>query len=108
VNTLNSIGDVFVRMFLQANIITVEDLKRQRLVDTKDATDIKWHVTLLNSKYAARGSKVSRPTINSKKLIEDFHDFDFGKIKLEEIHLSVLDRFDNNDYYKCIEKIRLP
>lgn len=65
----------------------------------------KLHVTLMKSKEnmtdgSASNSKNKRKPFDSSTILEKYSKFYFGRVKLEEIHLSAMHTATENSYYR--------
>lgn len=74
---------------------TVNDTQHKQLVLERlsqlhhSNIDVKYHLTLLNSKYAARGkyNKVSYITFDGNEILNKFNNFNFGNVNINELQL---------------------
>lgn len=71
---------------------------------------VKLHVTLMNTRYAKNldeQKKSVSQTFDAMKILEKYGDFNFGKIKVREIHLSQRYTEGSNGYFEssCTIKV---
>ena len=73
---------------------------------------VKIHCTLMNTRYRDKNDqhdgkeRKSRSKMNVGNILEKFADYDFGLVRLSEIHLSAVDFYDErNHYYLPLNKI---
>ncbi|XP_025417954.1 activating signal cointegrator 1 complex subunit 1 isoform X2 [Sipha flava] len=75
---------------------------------------VKLHITLMNSGFSEyissiNGDFVNQPqlTFDARKILDNFHDFTFGTVRLTDIHLSQRFTTDSNGYYKSSFVIKI-
>ena len=58
-------------------------------------------MTLINTKYQmnARFGKKKRKPIDASPIFDLMRDFDFGWVPIESIHISTLNKVDQDGYY---------
>nr|XP_002129758.1 activating signal cointegrator 1 complex subunit 1-like [Ciona intestinalis] len=76
---------------------------------------VKLHATLLNttfrkveSRQATRGGSRQRESFDATKILAAFGNFNFGKVKVDKIHMSERMTTDKNGYYFPTATIALP
>jgi len=133
--TLKTLCDFLITSFLQTNLISDEEIVRQRLysyhtnedtgIETK-TLKIKFHATLINTKYREdkkapieikggskdkrdkRKEKDERKNFDAYNILEDFKDIKLGREILSSFHLSSLCNIDTSTgYYKSEANISL-
>lgn len=98
-------SDALVRMRKLLGVLCGE-LQRAGLVDVVD-TDVKFHVTVLNRKYADTPTAPAKP-VDVRRLVGDSQGTAFGTCKLHELHLSRRHHDPATGAYICEHKIVLP
>ncbi|CAH1117508.1 unnamed protein product [Phaedon cochleariae] len=79
------------------------------------SADVKLHCTLVNTKYrkvssSPKRKRVYKESIDARKIMEKYKDFDFGHCDFEQIHLSLMsssDETSGDGYYKSLSSINL-
>lgn len=76
----------------------------------KQYSKVKLHVTLMNTLFRDNlesTDNMERKTFDSRKILKDFKDYDFGQIGISDIHISIRYTHDeSNGYYKHIHKMK--
>ncbi|KAK7078130.1 activating signal cointegrator 1 complex subunit [Halocaridina rubra] len=101
-HSLQSIADSLVDEFIKAGIA-----KQQR-------ERVKLHVTLMNTSFRNRQEGVEeertgreRESFSAQRILEEFGDYYFGIMEIEEVHLSLRHTNANSGYYSASAKIRV-
>ncbi|KAK4305080.1 hypothetical protein Pmani_023012 [Petrolisthes manimaculis] len=102
-HSLQNMAEEVVHMFVKAGIVT------------KEKEGVKMHMTIMNTKFrdASGGEDTDnkqqqqqpRVTFCARQILEEFQDFEFGKMEVEEIHLSVRHTASRSGYYSASGKI---
>eukprot|EP00914_Ancora_sagittata_P028522 GHVO01056282.1.p1 GENE.GHVO01056282.1~~GHVO01056282.1.p1 ORF type:complete len:231 (+),score=39.29 GHVO01056282.1:277-969(+) len=107
---LDSVTEIVLAALRGSDLITTDEMVKGKVIGTEGDIDVLLHVTLMNAKYSKRG--VGVPPIHhfdSRNILNDFKDYNFGTVKLSEIHLSFMTEFDEEtNFYKALTKIQLP
>uniref|UniRef100_A0A914UWG6 K Homology domain-containing protein n=1 Tax=Plectus sambesii TaxID=2011161 RepID=A0A914UWG6_9BILA len=69
---------------------------------------VKLHVTLMNTKFSRSKSSTQPNTIDIRKILENFRDFDFGEAVVEQVHVSQLHaNISSSDYFPSTATVSL-
>lgn len=78
----------------------------------KSHANVKLHVTLINNSFRARKAASGKRTkfikFDASKILNDFKEFCFGTITIQEIHLSQCFLKSSNGYYHSAEILKMP
>jgi len=69
---------------------------------------VKLHITIMNTLFRGQlDDNSERITFDARGILKDFEDYDFGKIALSEVHISVRYSTASDNYYVATHKIKL-
>lgn len=99
-HSLQTIADALVDEFVKAGVVN------------RQYERVKLHVTLMNTLFrqdrdGVTDSKTSkdRESFSAREILEEFKDYSFGQMEVEEIHLSVRYTTASNGFYTASGKI---
>ncbi|XP_037777137.1 activating signal cointegrator 1 complex subunit 1-like [Penaeus monodon] len=101
-HSLQTIADSLVDEFVKAGLVT------------KQYERVKLHITLMNTIFRRDSDGVTeakagrdRETFSARQILEEFQDYYFGEMEIEEVHLSVRYTTANNGFYSASGKIQV-
>ena len=71
---------------------------------------VKLHCTLMNTTFRRSNdanSSTTRTSFDASRILVKYQDFDFGRISVQEIHLSQKGSYAADGYYSPAEKVLL-
>ncbi|CBZ53780.1 hypothetical protein NCLIV_035610 [Neospora caninum Liverpool] len=130
---LNRLCEAVIVAFKEAGIVTDEELRRQRLVDSEGKKcSVKLHATVMNTTYQIRKARRSRPDAENEdsssalerrreairharggfdatQLLRDFRLFDFLNAQATCVSLcSLTGSEEQGGFYRTVASVRLP
>ena len=87
--TLEKIGDMIIRKFLEKGSTTEKELSHVRLNPRTQLYDVKYHLTTLRSER--------NRTMDATELLSAYGDSLIGQCTLKEVHISSREDFEDAD-----------
>ncbi|CAJ0573500.1 unnamed protein product, partial [Mesorhabditis spiculigera] len=72
-----------------------------------DKSDVKLHMTLMNSRYLAEETNSRRTNFDAKALLDEMSDFWFGDVTSDKIHLCAMSTVGADGFYESIETLSI-
>ena len=101
---LHAVATVVVNALESAELLSEDEIGRQRLRQPNGSVSVKIHATLLNSRYknADKTSRSNaRETFDASSLLRDCNAVPLGSGLIEGIHLSQRGKYQGNGYFFC-------
>ncbi|CAG9838644.1 unnamed protein product [Diabrotica balteata] len=105
---LNETGEMTLQTL--ANGLSVHFYERGLL--KKHQENIKLHMTLINTKYRAepgspRRRWIKRKSIDARKIMEKYKDYEFGQCDLNSIHIANISTLGKDGFYELLASVEL-
>jgi activating signal cointegrator complex subunit 1 len=101
---LHAVATVVVNALESAELLSEDEIDRQRLRRSDGSVSVKVHATLLNSRYKNADKNArsgARETFDATSLLRDRKDVPLGSGPIEGIHLSQRGKYQGNGYFFC-------
>ncbi len=83
--------------------------KEAGLVASDHEEYIKLHATILNTRFRKTANPYApKVLLDARSIVQKFGTFEFGKMRVESLHLSQRFKYDASGYYHCVKQLSLP
>jgi len=103
---LMKICDTLIKNMLKFNVIEETEFSHIHKSENGMMYPEKFHLTIMNTTFL-KSKNIKKQGILAEPLLENYHNYNFGTMKINEMHISTRFKFNENGFYLPLAIMKL-